>query len=152
MTKIPDSYWPLLAQIESSNNPNAKAATSSASGLYQFTRSTWIGEGGAWGADMTKPFGGLHPTADEQTARAKTLTAKNVAYLAKAGIAINNATLYAAHFFGPMIAARVLAAAGDARADVLAGSAATAANPSILARKTVTQFGTWLAAKTGVKP
>lgn len=35
----------LLAQarIESSLNPNAKAGTSSAAGLYQFTKSTWLG-------------------------------------------------------------------------------------------------------------
>lgn len=151
MTPIPDSYWPLLAQIESSNNPLAKAASSSASGLYQFTRSTWLGEGGHWGGYADKAFGGLTPSPDEQTARAKTFTAKNAAYLAHAEIPINNATLYAAHFFGPVVAARVIGAARNMRADVLAGSAATAANPSILQRKTVGQFLTWLGGKTGVQ-
>ncbi|RYY14016.1 MAG: hypothetical protein EON55_09210 [Alphaproteobacteria bacterium] len=63
---IPEDYWPMLAKIESGNNPLAKAPTSTGSGLYQFLRATWRGEGGTWGTDMSKPFGGLKPTADEQ--------------------------------------------------------------------------------------
>lgn len=152
MTTIPDSYWPLLAKIESGDNPTAKAATSSASGLYQLLRSVWLGEGGQWGSDSTKAFGGLTPSRDEQTARAKTMTAKNVAYLTGAKVRINNATLYAAHFLGVGTATRVLAASDSARADLLAGGAATAANPSILNRKTVGEFKAWLKAKTGVAP
>lgn len=150
--RISDTYWPLLAQIESSNNPYAKAATSSASGLYQLLHSVWLGEGGQWGSDLSKAFGGLMPSRDEQTARVKTMTAKNVAYLQHAGVPITNATLYAAHFLGVGTAARVLAAPDTARADLLAGSAATAANLSVLSHKTVGQFKSWLASKTGVKP
>jgi len=147
--KLPDSYWPLLARIESADNPMAKASTSSGSGLYQFLKATWIGEGGTWGKDMSKPFGGLKPSRDEQTARAKTFTAKNAAILAKAGVPINGATLYAAHFLGAGMAVKILAAPSSARADTLAGAAATNANPSILRGKTVAQFIAWLKAKTG---
>jgi hypothetical protein len=146
---IPEDYWPMLAKIESGGNPMAKAPTSSGSGLYQFLRATWIGEGGAWGPDANKPFGGLMPSADEQTARAKTFTAKNAAVLAKAGIGINKASLYAAHFFGPAMAAKVISANTGARADLIAGEAATKANESILRGKTVGQFLTWLNKKTG---
>ena len=39
----PSSYLTKLAVIESNNNPNAKAKTSSASGAYQFLESTWRG-------------------------------------------------------------------------------------------------------------
>lgn len=146
---LPDDYWPMLAKIESGNNPLAKAPTSSASGLYQFIRATWIGEGGTWGPDMSKPFGGLKPTADEQTARAKTFTQKNAVALLRAGIPINKATLYAAHFFGAGMAAKVIGADTSTRADLIAGQAATDANPSILRGKTVGQFLTWLHGKTG---
>lgn len=146
---VPDDYWPMLAQIESGGKPYAKAPTSSGSGLYQFVRSTWLAEGGSWGADASKAFGGLSPSAEEQTARVKSFTAKSVAYLHQQGVAINKASLYAAHFFGPVTAARVIAADGALRADVLAGQAATAANPSILRGKTVGQFLTWLHGKTG---
>ncbi|MEW9855941.1 hypothetical protein [Novosphingobium sp. M1R2S20] len=146
---IPGDYWPMLAKIESGNRPYIKARTSSASGLYQFIKSTWIGEGGEWGPDMTQAFGGLRPSEAEQLQRAKTFTARNAEYLRKKGLPINRASLYAAHFFGAVTAARVIAADVKERADVLAGKAATDANPSILRGKTVGQFLSWLHGKTG---
>lgn len=146
---IPDDYWPMLSKIESNDRPYVKAGSSSASGLYQFIRSTWIGEGGAWGPNMALAFGGLKPTIEEQLQRAKTFTAKNAAALAKAGIPINRASLYAAHFFGPTTAIKVIGADVNASAEALAGPAATKANPSILKGKTVGQFLSWLHKKTG---
>lgn len=146
---IPDDYWPMLAKIESGNRPYVKASTSSASGLYQFIKSTWIGEGGTWGTDASQAFGGLKPSEAEQLARAKTFTAKNADYLRRQGLPINRASLYAAHFFGPVTAAKVIGADVGARADLIAGAAATKANPSILRGKTVGQFLTWLHGKTG---
>lgn len=147
--KLPDGYFDMLAKIESGGRPYVKASTSSGSGLYQFLRATWIGEGGAWGADMSKAFGGLQPSADEQTARAKTFTMKNAVALLRAGIPINKASLYAAHFFGAGKAAEVIGADVKASAEQIAGPAATKANPSILKGKTVGQFLTWLHGKTG---
>lgn len=146
---IPEDYWPLLAKIESGGRPYIKAATSTASGLYQFIRTTWINEGGQWGSDMGKAFGGLKPSITEQTQRAKSFTQKNADYLATKGIPINKASLYAAHFFGPVTAAKVIGADIMDRADALAGPAATAANASILKNKTVGQFLSWLHYKTG---
>lgn len=146
---IPADYWPLLATIESANRPYIKAPTSSGSGLYQFLKSTWIGEGGQWGGNPALAFGGLKPSPEEQTQRAKTFTAKNVAILKAKGIPINKASLYAAHFFGAGMAAQVIKADMTARADLIAGDAATKANPSILKGKTVGQFLTWLHGKTG---
>lgn len=146
---LPDDYWPMLAKIESSNDPNAKATTSSASGLYQFIKATWIGEGGKWGPVSSLPFGGMKPSVEEQTARAKTFTAKNAAYLRSRGVAINKATLYAAHFLGALTAAKLLAADFGESAEALAGPAATRANRSILDDKTVQDFVEWLHKKTG---
>lgn len=148
-SEIPEDYWPMLAQIESGNRPYIKAATSSASGLYQFIRSTWLDEGGRWGDDMSQAFGGLRPSVEEQFARAKTFTEKNAAILRAKGIPINKASLYAAHFFGAGMAVKVIGADVNARADLIAGEAATNANPSILRGKTVGQFLTWLNKKTG---
>lgn len=146
---IPDDYWPMLSKIESGDRPYIKAGSSSASGLYQFIRSTWIGEGGSWGSDMSQAFGGLRPSVDEQKRRAMTFTAKNAAYLRSKGIPINKASLYAAHFFGPLTAAQVIGADVNAMADAIAGPAATKANPSILRGKTVGDFLQWLKNKTG---
>lgn len=146
---IPDDYWAMLSKIESADRPYVKAKSSSASGLYQFIRATWIGEGGKWGADMSQAFGGLRPPVSEQLARAKSFTAKNAAILRQKGIPINKASLYAAHFFGAGMAVKVIGADVADRADMIAGSAATNANPSILKGKTVGQFLTWLHKKTG---
>jgi len=148
-TEIPEDYWPMLAKIESNNRPYVQADSSTASGLYQFIRSTWLGEGGKWGASPRPAFGGLRPSVEEQLQRAKTFTAKNAAYLKGKGLPINKASLYAAHFFGPVTAAAVIGADVGARADLIAGAGATNANPSILRGKTVGQFLTWLHGKTG---
>lgn len=149
VTGIPDDYWPMLSKIESGDRPYIKAPTSSGSGLYQFIKSTWIGEGGMWGNDPSQAFGGLKPSVGEQLERAKSFTSKNADYLRRNGIPINKASLYAAHFFGPVTAAKVLKANVENRADLLAGQAATDANPSILRGKTVGEFLTWLHKKTG---
>jgi len=152
---IPDDYWPMLSRIESADRPYVQAKSSTASGLYQFIRKTWLGEGGTWGetaagkAILRPAFGGLKPTHEEQLRRAKTFTAKNAAYLKTRAIPINKASLYAAHFFGPVTAAAVIGADVEARADLIAGEAATKANRSILEDKTVGQFLTWLNGKTG---
>lgn len=146
---IPDAYWPLLAKIESGNRPYIKATSSSASGLYQFIKSTWIAEGGKWGADMRLAFGGLKPSEDEQLQRAKSFTEKNAAVLRAKGIPINCASLYASHFLGVGMAVKIIGSDVGARADLIAGEAATKANPSILRNKTVGQFLSWLHGKTG---
>ena len=154
-SEIPDDYWPMLSRIESADRPYIQAPTSTASGLYQFILTSWLGEGGAWGKDakgeyIRRPaFGGLKPSPAEQLARAKTFTAKNAAVLKSKGVPINRASLYAAHFFGAGMAAKVIAADVNARADLLAGPEATKANPAILKNKTVKQFLTWLHKKTG---
>lgn len=146
---IPPGYFNLLAKIESGRRPYVKASSSSASGLYQFIRSTWEAEGGKWGSDLAQAFGGLRPSEAEQTDRARSFTLKNLRHLQAQGIPINAATLYAAHFFGAGTAAKVLKAADRDRADKLAGPSATASNPSILRGKTVGEFKAWLQRKTG---
>lgn len=146
---IPEDYWPMLRQIESNNQLYVQAKSSSASGHYQFIRSTWLGEGGKWGPTMRPAFGGLFPTAEEQLQCAKSFTAKNAAELKRRGIPINKASLYAAHFFGVVTAARVIGADVNASAEAIAGPEATKANPSILKGKTVGQFLSWLHKKTG---
>jgi len=146
---IPDDYWPMLSKIESGDRPYVKATTSSASGLYQFIRSTWLAEGGQWGTDGTKAFGGLTPSPEEQLRRAKSFTEKNAAYLKRKGVPINKASLYAAHFLGVVTAAELIAADVHVSAAGIAGPAATAANLSILKGKSVGQFLAWLHKKTG---
>ena len=144
----PGDYLAKLARVESGANPNAKAPTSSASGLFQFVRSVWEALGGTWGPNPLLPFGGQAVSIEEQTARAAQLTAQNVAALADAGIPITDPNVYAAHFLGATAAIRVLLAPPSAMLSSLVSSATIAANP-FLSGWTVAQFQHWLSQKMG---
>jgi hypothetical protein len=137
-----------LIAAESGGNLAAKNPRSTASGKYQFTRATWLAVGGAWGADLSRPFGGLAPSEAEQDARFATLTRRNGAQLAAAGISATGPALYAAHFLGAGLAARVLAAPPSTKLAELVGSKVIAANPH-LAGFSVADFGRWLTRKAG---
>ena len=114
-----------MARQESSFNPTAKAGTSSAKGLYQFIDSTW--------GDMLQKYGGQYPELDagpmdpQASAIAGALFIKeNADVLKKAGIALNAANLYTAHFLGAGGARTLLSAPADAIAADLLPAAAKA--------------------------
>lgn len=136
---IGQSYYDLLAKIESSNNPNAKAPLGSASGLYQFTRGTWEGLGYAWDQVFN---------VDLQNKAVQTLTTSNASILSRAGVAINNATLYAAHFLGAGTAVKALSADPSASLQSVVGSKVITNNPSLKGYSVGDFFG-WLKKKTG---
>lgn len=148
---LPEGYLELLATIESGNRPYVQAASSSASGLFQFIRATWQGEGGKWGPTTRPAFGGLRPSVEEQRQRATSFTLKNATALVKAGIPVNRASLYASHFLGAGTAVDALlpGVATSTRMDALVDADAVKANPSILKDKTLADFLTWLHKKTG---
>jgi len=146
---LPPGYLAMLARIESGNRPYVKARTSSASGLYQFIKKTWLGEGGTWGPNMALAFGGLQPSVAEQDARATTFTLRNAKDLAAAGIPVTRASLYAAHFLGAGTAVKALRGKDTDRIDRHVDAAAIEANPSILGNgQTVGGFKVWLTRKT----
>lgn len=95
---IDPKYYEVLAKIESSNNPNAKAKTSSAAGLYQFTEGTW--------KEMVKNLG-LNYTLDDRYNPQKSrkvveaFTKRNAKYLeSKLKRKPTENELYLAHFLG----------------------------------------------------
>jgi len=146
------------AQVESAMNPSARATTSSATGLYQFIESTWLGtmqrHGSRFGlGDLsaqigTSPGGAAHVA--DPARREAILNLRNdpkIAALMAAGLAEDNRAhlapilgrepdhgeLYLAHFLGAGGAGRFLKAMAqdpDQSAAALFRSAA-AANPSI---------------------
>jgi hypothetical protein len=146
------------AKIESGLNPDVQARTSSASGLYQFTRQSWLAtlkQHGAehdlgWAANaITKDQSGRYAVADPRqreeifalrdqpeaaAAMAAELAADNESFLtARLDRAVEPVDLYLAHFLGAAGAARFLdahAADPDAFAAPLLPAAA-AANRSI---------------------
>lgn len=145
------------ARVESALDPAARAKTSSASGLFQFTRQTWLAtvkasgaaHGLDWAAAAIEPkLGGgyavrdpqvrqaildLRFDADASSAMAAEFAAGNREFLESRGHAVENVDLYLAHFLGANGAARFLEA-HDAAPDAAAAPRfpeAAAANRAI---------------------
>jgi len=148
---VSNDYYAMLARIESNNDPFARARSSTASGLFQFTRGTWEGLGGQWGGQSGQAFGGLRPDPGMQRRMVETLTGRNAGYLAQRNIPINNATLYGAHFLGAGGAASIFGADPNTPIEQVTTAAQRRANPSIL-RGTAGDFFAWLERKTGMNP
>lgn len=145
------------AQIESGGDPSARASTSSAAGLFQFTEQTWLQtvrqHGNRHGLDraasaIQKTPGGRYAVSQEDARReilalrhdpsvsaamAGELTRDNRSALtAELGRAPTGAELYLAHFLGAAGASRMLQAAAEpdavAAASVLPAAARANAN------------------------
>ncbi len=125
------------AKRESGLNPNAKAATSSAAGLFQFTEQTWlatlkrhgpahgyaryaelIGKGadGRWtvpgGEEARRTVMDLRLDPHASAVMAAELASDHAAYLrGRMGRNPTGGELYAAHFLGPEGSARLIEAA-----------------------------------------
>ena len=150
-TGVAFGYLLNQARIESSFNPNARARTSSATGLYQFIEQTWLatvkrhgaGHGLGWAADqIRRGANGRYYVADPQMRRAildlrrqpeaaaamaGEFASDNQAYLeGRLGRSAEPVDLYLAHFLGPAGAARFLRA-HDANPGMAAASVAPSA-------------------------
>lgn len=126
-----------IAQVESNNNPNAGSDSSSAKGLFQFTKGT---------ADR---YGLANPYDPAASADAGARLLKdNASGLASAGLETSPGALYLAHFAGLGGARKLLTAdPGTPAVDVL-GGAAVKANP-FLAKMTVADLKNWAGGKMG---
>ncbi len=126
------------AQRESSLDKNARASTSSASGLFQFIESTWMEMIDRYGAkhgvnvDVKDPrqrqsILALRFDPDIAARMAGELTRENASVLeAKIGRAPDAGELYAAHVLGPEGAAKLINALGAQSAAALLPKAAAA--------------------------
>jgi len=88
---VPFSYMMAMAAKESNFDPNAKATTSSATGLYQFIKRTWDD---MWKDSKVKPL----PTDPFASADAGARFAKQIQDKLKTS---DPACLYLGHFLGP---------------------------------------------------
>lgn len=152
-TGVDFSYLLGQAKIESSLNPTARAATSSATGLYQFIDQSWLAVidkhgseyGLGWAANAIQQSGGRYYVADPDMRKqildlrkhpetasvmAAEHAADNKAYLeSKLGREAQPVDLYLAHFLGVGGASKFLSVhdrAPDATAASLFPSAARA--------------------------
>jgi hypothetical protein len=157
-TGVDFSFLMGTANRESSLNPKAKAASSSAAGLFQFVEQTWLstlkqhgakygyaryadlisrGSDGRLhvsGADARKAVMDLRLDPHASSLMAGELASDHAAYLkGRVGRAPTAGELYAAHFLGPQGSARLIEAV-DTRPQAAAASLfpdAAAANKSI---------------------
>ena len=115
-------YLVKTAQRESNFDPGAKASTSSATGLFQFTNETWVNMLERYGAKHGVNTDGLsreqmlelRKDASLSATMAGELAGENGKILAKKlGREATSAELYTAHFMGPSDAARLIEAARD---------------------------------------
>lgn len=150
------------AMRESSLNPDAKAASSSATGLFQFVEQTWLGtmqshgaqHGFARYADAIKLGKDGHFTVADKGLRQEILAQrkdpKTSALMAgeltndmrgdmetALGRGVSAGELYVAHFLGPQAAVKMIKAAGESPAAAAAKlfTDAAAANQSIFYQK-----------------
>lgn len=151
-TTVDFGYLLAQAEVESSMDPDARAATSSATGLYQFIESTWLdtvkkhgprfglgalaqqidvtASGNAYVADPAQRQAILALRADPEVASlmAAGLAEDNRAHLAPIlGRQPDHAELYLAHFLGAGGAGRFLA---EMQADPSQSAAALFARPA----------------------
>lgn len=120
------SFYDRLAQAESGGNPNAKAKTSSASGLFQFTDGTWNAMVKKYGK-QTGITGKMKNDPEAQRVMVELLTKENAQALSKAlGREPNDGELYLAHFAGAGGAKKLLTAPQNAPAARVLPSAARA--------------------------
>ena len=149
-----------IVGVESSGNPNAQpldengVPKSSALGLGQFIESTWLRMFKQYypeiAAGMTDAMILAKRTDAELSRNMIELYAReNAAVLQKAGVAINDANLYLAHFLGPGGASKLLTASPDTPVSDILGADQIAANRSILEGKTAGQVTAWAQGKMG---
>jgi len=172
-------YLLAQARVESSLNPNARARTSSAAGLYQFTQSTWLEtlkEHGAehglgWAADAISTGGGrarvndpamrsaimnLRFDPNAASLMAGEFAGDNAAYIQNSiGRTPDNTELYLAHFLGAEGARRFIAAhdADPSQSAAALFPQAAGANPGVFyqggAPRSLGEVREFFAAKLG---
>ena len=130
---VDQSIMMAMAKQESGFNPQAKAGTSSATGLFQFISSTWN--------SMVQKYSGNFPElyrgpmdVDASSIAGALYIKENINFLKQNNIPVNGTTIYASHFLGADGARTLLSSPPNAIAANIMPKAA-AANRNIFYRK-----------------
>lgn len=138
--------------VESGGRANAKNPKSSASGLGQFTDSTWLSlYKQKFGSEGLSDAQILAKKTDAELSRRMTgfLVDANKSALGAAGLPATDANVYALHFLGPEHGVDLIRAPADKPVSSFLPKAFIDANKSVLAGKTAGQVRDWAARKMG---
>lgn len=129
-----DAYLGKVAQRESNNNSSAQSTSSSATGLFQYTDSTWLNSIKKYKPDWAQGLNreqilDLRKDPVFSGEIAKKDAATNAALLESKGFAPTGGNLYAMHHFGPVGARALLQADPDTPVDQIMPRNVIAANP-----------------------
>lgn len=141
--------------VESGGNALAKNPNSSATGLGQFIESTWLRMFKQYFPDAASSLTDaaileLRKDADVSRKMVELYLRENADSLKKAGLEINDANLYLAHFLGPGGAKALLSAAPGTMANDVLGAGQINANAAILDGKTREEVIAWAQKKVGL--
>lgn len=136
-----DSYLPSIRSSESGGNDSAQNPTSTATGRYQFLKSTWTGLVDKYPNSGLTYEGRMDPQQQEIAIRL--FTAENARMLKSNGVPLSNGTLYGAHFLGASDAVQVLKAPDSDLVAAYVPARVIQANP-FLKGKTVAWFKDWI--------
>lgn len=146
------TYAERVMGAESGGNPNAKNPNSSATGLGQFTKETWVEQVKRWRPDLAQG------KSDDQILQMRTdpelskqmidaYGNQNADYLGSHGVLVNDASKYGAHWFGPSGFEQIYKAPSNTPIEKIIGARAAAANR--LTGMTTDQVKTLIAQKMG---
>ena len=141
-----------IAGAESGGNYNAKNPLSSATGKYQFLKSTFEGlVGGARPGEALygKTWEDYKRDPAIQEAAMSAFTSQNQSWLQKNGINPTNSATYMAHWFGPGGAVAILKSPPGTQLSSLLGPSVFSQNPNISPGMTVDQLKTIVDNKIG---
>ena len=149
------SFVDKVVGVESGGNATAKNPNSTATGLGQFIESTWLRMFKQYFPDRAAGMTNAAILAlrnDAETSRKmiELYAAENAKILQQAGLAVNEASLYLAHFLGPGGAKSLLSAPANTPVEEVLGSDQINSNRSILAGKTTGQVVAWAERKMGI--
>lgn len=149
------TYEGRIISAESSGNNAAANPNSTALGPHQFLKGTWLGlikdHQPEWAKGLsTTELLGLRKDRAKSSEMFAHFRAQNQSVLSEAGLPINHATEYLAHFFGAGTAVNVLSADPNAQVSDLVPASVIKANP-FLKNMTVSDVQNWSARKMTMK-
>jgi len=142
------SYGDFRRILESGGRADAKAPTSSATGIDQFTEGTWLGmvakEKPAWAKGLTREqLLEARKDVSKSSEMVAALDRDNTAALRKANAPVNHFTLYATHHFGPNKGVRFALADGETKMEDILTAAQLNANKYLKGKTKAEALAIW---------